>query len=437
MLQRFVSSARYRGFVVAHGVRHLVFWAGAIAVAGTSILFASVSAQAFSLFGLVMAVSPGLALVVCPAGFAFARCLTRDIFPGAEGSGIPQAIAAIQQDNKTFRLSVLSLRVAVGKIALTILGLGCGASIGREGPSVQVGAAIMYNLGRLAKLPPRDMSRAVILAGGAAGISAAFNTPLAGIVFAIEELSRSFEERTSGRVFTAVIVSGIVSLAALGNYSYFGKTEATLDLGDGWVPVLVCGAIGGAMGGVFARLLIHLAQGLPGELGRWRRDHPVAVAALCGVAIALIGLASHGDTFGTGYDQTRAVLANQPISPGWGAMKFLATLLSYASGIPGGIFAPSLAVGAGIGVDLAGWMPHVPFGAVVILAMVSYFTGVVQAPITAVIIMLEMIDDVTMTIPVMAAALIALGVSRLVCPKPLYKTLAEGFARPVRELAAQ
>ena len=186
------------------------------------------------------------------------------------------------------------------------------------------------------------------------------------------------------------------------------------------------------MGGLFSRLLLQLSIGLPGLAGRWRQAHPVGAAAICGFAIALVGLASHGDTYGTGYEQTRAVLAGHAITPGWGALKFLASLLSYASGIPGGVFAPSLAVGAGIGVDLSGLMPGVPAGAVIILAMVSYFTGVVQAPITAVIIMLEMIDDVTMTIPVMAAALIALGCSRLVCPKPLYKTLAQGFDRTAR-----
>ena len=199
-------------------------------MAGVSILFASASGHAYEFFSRTITASPFLALAICPAGFALVRFLTQDLFRGSEGSGIPQAIAAIQNNNSSFRASVLSPRVAFGKIILTIFGLGCGASIGREGPSVQVGAAIMYNLGRLARLPPRDMSRAVILAGGAAGISAAFNTPLAGIVFAIEELSRSFEERTSGRVFTAVIVSGIVSLAAVGDYSYFGQTGASLTL---------------------------------------------------------------------------------------------------------------------------------------------------------------------------------------------------------------
>ena len=118
---------------------------------------------------------------------------------------------------------MLSARIAVGKILLTLLGLASGASIGREGPTVQVGASIMYALGRLLRLPRLELQRALVLAGGAAGIAAAFNTPLAGVVFAIEELSHSFEARTSGTVLTAVVIAGITTLALVGNYTVFRR----------------------------------------------------------------------------------------------------------------------------------------------------------------------------------------------------------------------
>jgi H+/Cl- antiporter ClcA len=111
----------------------------------------------------------------------------------------------------------------------------------------------------------------------------------------------------------------------------------------------------------------------------------------------------------------------------FGLMKLAATVLSYISGIPGGVFAPSLAVGAGLGADLAPWLPGIPIGALAILGMVGYFTGVVQAPITAVVIVMEMTDNQSLTLPLMAAAVIAYGVSRLVCPDPMYRTLAKAF----------
>ncbi len=317
-----------------------------------------------------------------------------------------------------------------------MLGLASGASIGREGPSVQIGATIMYNLGRISRSMPRSTAHALILAGGAGGVAAAFNTPLAGIVFAIEELSRSFDERTSGRVFTAVIIAGIVSMAALGSYTYFGQTHATINLVRGWWPVLVTGVIGGILGGGFSQLIIKFSHGLPGLAGKWIAENPIGFAAVCGLALALLGLLSGGATYGTGYEQTKAVLAGtQPVSFGWGFEKLAATIISYVSGIPGGIFAPSLAVGAGIGADLSALFPDIPVGALIILGMGSYFTGVVQAPITAVVILMEMTDDQTITIPLMAASLISYSVSRLVCPKPLYKALAEKFiaAMPVPE----
>ena len=136
------------------------------------------------------------ALILTPAGFGLALFLARRFFQNSQGSGIPQVIAARALPDVESRLSLVSLRVAAGKIAVMMLGLLCGASIGREGPTVQVGAAIMFAAGRRAL----HYQRGLLLAGAAAGIAAAFNTPLAGIVFGIEELSRSFESRTSGLV---------------------------------------------------------------------------------------------------------------------------------------------------------------------------------------------------------------------------------------------
>jgi H+/Cl- antiporter ClcA len=427
MSPKFLRSARYRGFSVRQQLRRIVFWAGAGLVAGAAILFAKGSALAFGLFYQAAVAQPWLPLILAPLGMALAVWLTRHVFIGSQGSGIPQVIAALAEP-RVAASGVLSLKVAVGKVLMTMLGLACGASVGREGPSVQVGAAIMYTLGRILKVPPTGLQRALILAGGAAGVAAAFNTPLAGVVFGIEELSRSFDVRTSGRVFSAVIIAGIASLAVLGNYTFFGHTDAVLDLASGWRPVVVCGIVGGVAGGAFARILVEFSRrGLPGLSGRWAAGHPVAFAAGCGLALALIGLFSGGTTFGTGYQETRALLEGAPGVPAWGILKMAATIISYASGIPGGIFSPSLAVGAGLGNAIAGWIPAAPAGAVIILGMVAYFTGVVQAPITAVIIVMEMVDNQAMTIPLMAAALIANSLSRRICPKPFYKALAERF----------
>jgi H+/Cl- antiporter ClcA len=409
-------------------MRRLVFWLGSIVVALVAIGFAALANAASSLFLHLQAPHPWVAFVICPTGLAASFLLTRHMFPGAQGSGIPQVIAAQHMDDRAAIARVLSLRIAGGKILLTLLGLASGASIGREGPTVQVGASIMHALGRLLRLPRLEMERALVLAGGAAGVAAAFNTPIAGVVFAIEELSHAFEARTSGTVLTGVILAGITTLALMGNYTYFGTASAELDFGVGWIAVLLCSVVGGLAGGLFSATLIRAARGLPGRAGQLLIRYPVGFAVLCGLLIAAIGVASGSQTYGTGYEQARGMVeGTSELSGSYVVLKFAATVVSYVSGIPGGLFAPSLSVGAGIGAWMSHLLPSAPAGAVVLLGMVAYFSGVVQAPITAAVIVMEMTDDQRVTVPLLATSFLAFGISRLVCRRPLYGALARRF----------
>jgi len=426
--KRFRRAARLPLFSPRQWARRLVFWVGAILVAFVALAFAQAADAAQDAFAAIVAGRAWLVLFIAPAGLALSVWLTRRVFPGAQGSGIPQTIAALHLVDRQAIATILSLRVACGKIVLTLLGLLCGASIGREGPTVQIGAAIMHALGRTLRLPRIELERALVLAGGAAGVAAAFNTPLAGVVFAIEELSHSFEARTSGTVLTAVILAGITTLALAGNYTYFGVSSVELTLGAGWLSVVLCAAVGGLAGGAFAQILVTASRGLPGWAGRFVQRQPLVFAATCGLLLALIGLASGGSSYGTGYAQARGVVEGTAhLPPAFALFKLAATTVSYLSGIPGGIFAPSLAVGAGIGQALSHLVPSAPAGAVVLLGMVAYFSGVVQAPITATLIVMEMTDNQRMTIPLLATAMLAFGLSRLVCRRPLYGALARRF----------
>lgn len=409
----------------------LVFWGGAISVGIVAVLFALGAELAQWCFRQILAISPWLPFLVTPGGLALSTWLSRRYFEGSQGSGIPQTIAALQLDDQDKLSRLLSLRIAFGKIALTFLALCSGASIGREGPTVQIGASIMFSLRRFSRFTYSDQIRALIIAGGAAGVSAAFNTPLAGIVFAIEELSRTFEQRTSGLVLTAVIFAGVAAHGVLGNYAYFGKVTTSLGDGGGWGAIIVCGLVGGIAGGLFSRLLVVFAsRGWSGSFGEWVRRSPVAFAALCGLILAIIGVLSGHHSYGTGYEEVRDILANGDEDyPAFALYKFLATLVSYMSGIPGGLFAPSLAIGAGLGSSLAHFLPQVPPGTMVVLGMAAYFAGVTQAPLTTFIIVMEMTDNHSVVLPLMATALIAHGLSRVVCPEPLYKALAEIFMR--------
>ena len=402
----------------------ILFWSGAVIVGLVATGFALSTEFVDHSFHQLIQSSPYLPLVICPLGLMLVSWITRRFFPGSQGSGIPQSIAALQMIDHTSRTAVLSFRIAFGKILLTLIGLMSGASIGREGPTVHIGAAIMFSLGRFAKFPHHYMDKGLILAGGAAGIAAAFNTPLAGILFAVEEMGRSFEERTSGVLLTAVFIAGITAISIQGNYTYFGSTDASLETSQFLLPIIVCGLVGGLLGGLFSTILIQGSR----RIAPLMKRRPLVIAAVCGLGIAVVGLLSGNTVYGTGYEEAQALITGTSTAPdGYPAYKMLATVFSYLSGIPGGIFAPSLAAGAGVGAELTHWLPGIPASAIIILGMVGYFTGVVQTPITAFVIVMEMTDNHDLLLPLMATAFIAYGTSRLVCPTPIYRILALGF----------
>jgi H+/Cl- antiporter ClcA len=423
VLRRHIKRAR-RGFIHPRlwAVR-LVFWLGAAMVGLVAVFFAISAAQTDHLFHTYAQKYPFLPFLVAPPGFMLAAWLTRRFFPGSEGSGIPQVIYSLRQNDKALSSRLLSIRIVVGKIMLTLIGLLSGASIGREGPTVHIGASILYSLHRVPVLRRHRMEKALILAGGAAGIAAAFNTPLAGIVFAIEELSRGFAERTSGILITGVLIAGLTAIVLLGNYTYFGVHQVRLDLYHGLTAVPATGIIGGIAGGLFSWVLVNSIY----ALGPFRSRRPIVLAAICGLAVALVGLISSGDSYGTGYEQAKAIIddphATTLLYP---VAKFIATVASYLSGIPGGLFAPSLATGAGLGAELAGWLgdpsSHAAFA---ILCMAGYLAGVTRAPITSFVIVMEMTSDRSLTFALIATAFLASSISRAMNREPLYRKLAE------------
>ena len=411
----------------------MVFWGGAILVGLSAVALTQLGNLANATFGIIYAHWPWVPFFVTPGGLALSLWLTRRFFPGAQGSGIPQVIAALSPKNQGAASRLLSVRIAIGKIFLTTLGLFAGASIGREGPTVHVGAAFTAAAGRVAGIKRLELERALILAGGAAGIAAAFNTPIAGIMFAIEELARGFEEHASGTIIITILIAGLTAIAIEGNYTYFGVTQAALAPHQ-WLLVPVVGVTGGLAGGVFSRIVLDLNERLRDVLGR----HPYRFALAFGLTIAIIGTLSGGNTFGTGYPEARAlVLGTARLSWFFPLGKWLASLASYLSGIPGGLFAPALATGAGMGADIGRLFSQEPAQAAVILGMVSYLSGVVQTPITAFVIVMEMTANNTLLFPLMAAAWLATLTAQLICREPIYQGLAARFIAQAAHLKAQ
>lgn len=412
-----------------------ILWLAAAAAGLVVVALAMLSDLALELFRHLHAGRPWVPFVLLPMTGMLIVFATKNWFPGTQGSGIPQVIAAARLATAGAPTGTLvSLRIAAGKVGLVVLGLFGGYSIGREGPSVQVAASVVDSARRFL---PHHHARAIkpadlILAGGAAGVAAAFNTPLAGIMFAIEELGRRHEEATTGGILlVTVILSGLVAIGFQGNYVYFGHLDVGNVARGIVVPVVVCGVSCGILGGVFSRLLLMPQRHAHWWLWRVRAARPVAFAGLCGLIVATIGWASDGYTFGSGYAATASAIAGQSTLD-WSApfSKFAATVISYFSGIPGGIFAPALAIGAAAGFDLAPWMAaFANQHQVVALCMTAFLAAVTQAPITAAIIVMEMVDGHGMVLSLMGVALVAKVVSALFGPE-LYQHLALGFEKP-------
>lgn len=410
------------------------FWLGAVVTGLIAVLYARLIDFGYATFLQMTAHAAWLPLIVTPAVAALGVWITRRWFPGSEGSGIPQVIASLE-DIRELGPRLLTLRILAGKIVLSFLAILGGFTIGREGPTIHVGAALMYSLRRFYPARLRSVYRVglehkLALAGAAAGLSAAFNAPLAGVVFAIEELTRSFEARTSGVIITAIIFAGVVSLALQGNYVYFGTIAINGKLPNLLiVAVILVGVLTGIAGGVFCWLLLNTQKWMPKRLFALRSERPVVFGALCGLFIAAIGVASGGHLFGSGYAEARNMLEGQSqLGAAYPLLKMASMVGSYLPGTPGGLFAPSLAIGAGIGNAL-----HMVFGQMqlpmlIALGMVGYLAAVTQSPITAFVIVIEMIDGHALVISLMATALVSSQVSRLFAP-PLYEALAQRYLK--------
>lgn len=415
----------------------LTFWLGAVGVGLLAVAFAKLADWFGDQFQLLYSEFPWIPWVLTPAGGVLLLWITRRYFPGAEGSGIPQTLAHMSAPHAERPHPLLSLRIIVGKILVGAGAVGAGFSLGREGPTVQVGASLMHELHKYLPRSLHVSREHLIVAGGAAGIAAAFNTPLAGIMFAIEEMTRSVGTRVSGLIIIAIVLAGVVSQALIGGGHYFGHILIAAETGDLLIWVIVASLASGVAGGLFARMLIKAALGWTGPIADFRRRRPLVFAAFCGLLIAAMGSLTAGAIFGTGYEPTRALLEGDADNLPWYFffLKLAATFVSYLSGLPGGIFAPSLSIGAGLGhalTYLLGNPEHA--GMLLVLAMAGFLAAATQAPITSFIIVMEMVDGYSKVIALMAVALFASWISRLFCP-PLYMTLARRYAPPPQQPA--
>lgn len=383
------------------------------------------SEHAIELFRTIQAYGWWVSLIWTPAITAAVVWLCRRWYAGIEGSGIPQVLSALDTSTKPAdRSRFVALRLSFGKLLLTPAGLLAGLSSGLEGPAAQMGGGIMHHARRWLPERTRINENALIAAGGAAGIAAAFNTPLGGIMFAIENLSRRTEHRFSGILIAAIVLAGVVSISFFGNSPYFGTIHAEANISAIWVAGTCLTIACGVLGGLFSRLLIASLYGTASRFNQLRQQFPVRFAAACGLMVAVIGLVSNGTTNGSGYLATRGLLEGHAAdTPLYTLLRLSATWFTAWSGVPGGIFAPALSVGAGLGYDMAQWFGQPATQSLIALGMVGFLAATTQSPITAFIIVMEMVEGQPMVLSLMTCAIVSSTLARTIS-QPLYATLS-------------
>jgi CIC family chloride channel protein len=352
-------------------------------------------------------------------------------FPNARGSGIPQTKVAL-----FLRDGYISLRTVVGKFSLCALTLASGIALGREGPSVQVGAGIASVLGRRLGLSAKSI-RALVPVGASAALAAAFNTPIAAVLFSLEEVMGDMHAPVLGSIVLSSATSWMVLHLLLGDEPLFHVPAYQLVHPLEFVIYAALGVVGGLVSVAFVRLLL------------WQRARFLAMKpstqwlqpAAGGVTVGLLGWFVPG-VLGVGYGYVSQALNGQIAI---GAMvllvflKLIATSTCYASGNAGGIFGPSLFLGAMMGGALGG-AAHVMLpeytasgGAYALVGMGAAFAGIVRVPLTSVIMIFEITRDYSIIVPLMIANLLSYFISSRLLEEPIYEALQhqDGMHLPV------
>lgn len=356
------------------------------------------------------------------------------VFPLARGSGVNQTKAALYIFN-----GYIPFRTAVGKFITSAMAIGTGFSLGPEDPSLQIGAAIASALGRRMKLS-RDRMRLIAPVGAAAGLAAAFNAPISAVLFVIEEVIGRWTAGILGSVVLSAISSVVVVRWFMGSESLFRIPPVELKRPSELIAYAILGIIGGLASVAFASGIGYFRPRCR-NLARWTQYLQPAVA---GLLIGLIGYLGAPQVMGAGYEYMDQAIHGQftwqflAILAG---LKILATLLSFVSGTPGGMFAPTLFIGAMLGAAVGGaehaLLPHLAFspGTYALVGMGVLFAGFLRAPMTSVFMVLELTQNYTIIVPVIVANTFAYVIARALQPVAIFDVLTrqDGLELPSME----
>jgi chloride channel protein, CIC family len=373
------------------------------------------------------------AILVVAAAAAIAAWLAARFSPHAAGSGIPHVEAVLHGEAAPAPLSLLPVKFAGGLMAI-----GSGLALGREGPSVQMGATVAHLIGRRLGLGVADC-RVLLAAGAGAGLATAFNSPMAGAIFVLEELAQKFERRMAIAALAASFTAIALARVFLGDLPDFDVAALA-------APPLGTRALFVVAGLVLGLMAVAYNKALMGALHLFGRSRlpPALRAAAVGACVGALAWFAPG-LVGGGDPLTQKALLGQSDVAALGfvlVLRFGLGVVSYAAGTPGGLFAPLLAVGAEAGLIfgavLRALLPQAsvdPRG-FALVGMAAFFTGVVRAPLTGIVLVTEMTGNTTMLLPMIGASFAAMLVPTLLGDEPIYDSLRAATLERERVLVA-
>ncbi|SET50793.1 chloride channel protein [Hymenobacter actinosclerus] len=423
----------------------LPFWVGAFITGLVAVLYAKLFAWAEAGTRYVYHHSPESKwwfVLLTPLCFFIGWWLVNRYAPFARGSGIPQVTAAIDLSNPRHNYKVnrlLSMRVLGIKILSSLFVILGGGIIGREGPTIQISAAIFRQINRwLPGWYPKISKRNMIITGAAAGLASAFNTPLGGIVFAIEELTRTHLNFFKSALLTGVIIAGLTALNLLGPYLYLGYPR--LDNIPIWMVfvVMLVAIIGGLAASGMGEAILFIMRRKERLTSNVEK---MVFPLVCGLLIALLAILVDERILGSGREIMLDTLFTENKRLSWyvPVLRVLGSILTFSTGVAGGIFAPALSAGASIGAVVAGWMylSDTATNLLVLCGMVGFLTGITRSPFTSSILVIEMTNSHNIIFYLMMTALLANLISNLVNRHGFYDQLKSLYILEIHRTEAQ
>lgn len=407
-------------------------WIASALVGVAAVLYAKSFLYVEGLSSELLEKYPWAIFIISPIGFLSSWGMVRFFAPMAAGSGIPQVMAAMELEEQSgLSRTLLTIKVSIVKVLSSLVMLAGGGAIGREGPTIQISASIfsfMHHV--LPKQWEKFSAQLMILTGAASGLAAAFNTPLGGIVFAIEELTRIQFSKFRTILFVAVIISGMTAQAMLGPYLYLGFPKVQIAGYSVILWVMLAAVITGFMGGLFGNLILSIHQWK--KTFKSTRKHIAAILLFALVFASLYYFVSHA-IIGAGKNILEGLLFhnNEHVTFSLMVSRFIGPILSFGSGGAGGIFAPSLSAGGTVGAFIA-FVSDIPSeytNILILTGMVGFLTGVTHSPFTSAILVLEMTDRHSVIFYLMLAGMLAYVTSLLIDKKSVYEHLKEGYLK--------